>query len=119
MEVKKLKKLKELKEKSYKYFNEEKALDAVERNGFALQYVKEQTLEICLEAVKQNGDALQYVQNQTPELCLEAVKQNGYAIQFVNPIIFEDLEDSEMIDLGDGIVLSKASIKSLIKKSLS
>ena len=42
-----------------------------------MQYVKEQTPEICLEAVKQNGYALEYVQEQTPEICLEAVKQNG------------------------------------------
>ena len=49
----------------------------------ALQYVKNQTLEICLEAVKQNGNALQYVKNKTPEICLEAVKQKGYILQYV------------------------------------
>ena len=44
----------------------------------ALQYVKEQTHEICLEAVKQYGFALQYVdtETQTLEICSEAVKQN-------------------------------------------
>ena len=34
---------------------------AVKRNGYALQYVSQQTEAVCLEAVKQNGDALQYV----------------------------------------------------------
>ena len=38
-----------------------KALEAVKQDGYALRYVKEQTVEICLEAVKQNGYALQYV----------------------------------------------------------
>ena len=37
------------------------ALEAIKNDGYALAYVKEQTLEICLEAVKKNGDALQYV----------------------------------------------------------
>ena len=38
-----------------------KALEAVQRNGDALRYVKEQTEAVCLEAVQRNGDALQYV----------------------------------------------------------
>ena len=46
----------------------QEALAAVKPNGCALQYVKDQTTEICLEAVKQNGDALQYVKDQTNEI---------------------------------------------------
>ena len=38
-----------------------KALEAVKRNGDALQYVKDQSETVCLEAVKRNGDALRYV----------------------------------------------------------
>ena len=37
------------------------AMKAVERNGYALRYVKEQTPEVCMKAVEGNGDALQYV----------------------------------------------------------
>jgi hypothetical protein len=40
----------------------EDALKAVERNGYALQYVKEQTEAVCLKAVERNGDALRYVE---------------------------------------------------------
>jgi hypothetical protein len=58
-------------------------LEAVKQNGNVLRHVQNQTPELCLEAVKQNGNALNYVQNQTPELCLEAVKQDGYALKFV------------------------------------
>ena len=36
-------------------------LKAVERNGYALQYVKEQTEAVCLKAVESNGYALRYV----------------------------------------------------------
>ena len=32
----------------------EKYLEAVKQDGFALEFVKEQTSELCLEAVKQN-----------------------------------------------------------------
>ena len=60
-----------------------KALEAVKRNGFALQFVMDQTEEICLEAVKQNGLALKYVQNQTEAICIEAVKEDGDALWYV------------------------------------
>jgi hypothetical protein len=50
-----------LKESSYTYFTETESLKAVNRNGNALRYVKNQTDEICLEAVKQNTEVLVYV----------------------------------------------------------
>ena len=65
------------------------ALKAVERNGYALQYVKDQTPDICLKAVEVDGDALRYVKDQTPDICLKAVERNGYALRFVNPAIFD------------------------------
>ena len=37
------------------------AIKAVEENGDALRYVKDQTEAICLKAVEKNGDALRYV----------------------------------------------------------
>ena len=40
---------------------ETKALEAVKNDGYALQYVKDQSEAVCLEAVKRNGDALRYV----------------------------------------------------------
>ena len=68
---------------------QELCLEAVKQNGCALNYVKEQTDDICLEAVKQNGYALQFVKIHTDEICLEAVKQDGYALQFVKVHIDE------------------------------
>lgn len=49
-------------------------LKAVRYNGHAIDYVKEQTLELCIEAVKQNGYALQSIKNQFRPICLEAIK---------------------------------------------
>ena len=37
---------------AYKYFTIEESLMAVKNNGMALQFVKDQTFDICLEAVK-------------------------------------------------------------------
>jgi hypothetical protein len=56
----------------------------VNKNGYALRYVKEQTDEICLAAVKENGRALTYVEEQTEAICLAAVNQAGYALYYVN-----------------------------------
>ena len=36
--------------------------------------------ESCLKIVRINGNALEYVKNQTPEICLAAVKQDGNAL---------------------------------------
>src|SRR3990167_9047465 len=66
-----------------KWSDEKQCLRAVEQNGYALRYVKEQTEAICLEAVKQDGYVLQYVKEQTEAICLEAVKQDGDALQYV------------------------------------
>ncbi|MDR1897071.1 MAG: DUF4116 domain-containing protein [Prevotellaceae bacterium] len=58
-------------------------IEAVKQNGWALNFVKEQTPEICMAAMKQNGWALIHVKKQTPEICMTAVKQSGWALNFV------------------------------------
>jgi hypothetical protein len=59
-------------------------MKAVKQNGLALQFFKEQTPEICVEAVKQNGLALKHVKEQTPKICVEAVKQDILALEYIN-----------------------------------
>ena len=53
--------------------------EVFEQDGRALEYVREQTHEICLAAVNQNGLALQYRTN-TRDLF---VNQTGYALNRV------------------------------------
>ena len=48
-------------------------LQEVKQDGLALEFVKEQTHELCLVAVQQDGQALEIVKKQTPELCLAAL----------------------------------------------
>ena len=56
---------------------------AVKQCGHNLEYVKKQTQLICELAVNQNGLALQYVKEQTSLICELAIKQDGLALQFV------------------------------------
>ena len=52
----------------------------------------------AMEAVKQDGYALQYVGNQTEEICLEAVKQDDYALRYVSNQFFEN-DEEDIIEL--------------------
>jgi len=58
-------------------------LKAVESDGYALRYVKDQSEAVCLKAVESDGDALQYVKDQSEAVCLKAVERNGYALRYV------------------------------------
>lgn len=58
------------------------AKKSVQINGLALQFVKEQTKELCHLAVQSDGRALQFVKEQTAELCYLAVKRDSFALQY-------------------------------------
>jgi hypothetical protein len=61
---------------------------AVTTSGLALQYVDEQSYEICEAAIRNTCVSLQYVKNQLPELCRIAMEQNPCAIKFItNPLL--------------------------------
>ena len=53
-----------------------------------LQFIKDISIEnfteICMEAVKQNGLALEYIKNQTPEICTVAVNNTKRALYYVS-----------------------------------
>ena len=61
----------------------EKDLAAVEQDASALQFVQDQTPEICLLAVKQSGNTIRFVKNQTPEICIAALKENKEAAAYL------------------------------------
>jgi DNA-binding XRE family transcriptional regulator len=48
-----------------------------------LQYVKNQTSEMCEIAVSKSWQAIKYVKNQTPKLCEIAAKKNWRALEFI------------------------------------
>lgn len=63
----------------------EMCLKAVKSQACLLDFIENQTDEICKAAVEHDGHALKYIksENMTYPLCLAAVKQNGFAIQHV------------------------------------
>ena len=61
----------------------ERNINKVQHNGYALEYIKEQTPELCMAAVTQTRLALRFVKEQTLELCMAAVSKNGYALKYV------------------------------------
>jgi len=72
---------------------------AVQKDGFAIRYVKDPLLlteELCSLAVRRNGAALQYIdiENQTKEICISAVRQNKDAIQYVK-LFFTELSGAD------------------------
>jgi len=85
--------LKKKKNEYYRYFTREAAIQAVQQNGFALRFVKNQTDEICRLAVQEDGIALQFVKNQINEICKLAVQQNCLALQYVNEDVLQETEE--------------------------
>ena len=57
--------------------------EQIQLDGNNLEWVINQTPELCMMAVMKNGLALKYVRNVTPELNMAAVKQNGLAINII------------------------------------
>lgn len=68
----------------------EEALEEVTRNGLNLEYVEEQTEEICEASVTQNGMALKFVMKQTKRICEIAVKNTIRALQYVEERFFKE-----------------------------
>jgi hypothetical protein len=50
--------------------------------------------KFCMAAVEQNGLALQYVKEQTPDICMTAVKQYGYTHCEIHPSVVYGVLDS-------------------------
>uniref|UniRef100_A0A6C0EMG9 DUF4116 domain-containing protein n=1 Tax=viral metagenome TaxID=1070528 RepID=A0A6C0EMG9_9ZZZZ len=92
-------------------------IKAVESYGYALRYVKEQTEAICIKAVESHGDALRYVKEQTEAICIKAVESDGYALQYVK-------EQTEAISLkavksyGDALQYVKEQTEAICIKAV-
>ena len=47
-------------------------------------FVKNKTFELCMEAVQRDGLVLSYVKDKTPEVIKAALKQNKAAKKYIN-----------------------------------
>ena len=63
----------------------------------------------AMKAVESDGYALQYVKDQTEAVCMKAVERNGYALQYVNKSIFENdmVEEKPETIIIDGLTYNK------------
>jgi hypothetical protein len=68
------------------YNDLETDLKKVRKNGSKLEFIQNQTREMCLAAVQQNGIYLRHVKNKTDEIALAAVSTHGIAIVHVKNI---------------------------------
>mgnify|MGYP000450382836 CR=1 FL=1 len=75
--------LEKQKNESYKYFTLDDSLAAVIKDGCELQFVKNQTENICIIAICQNYVALKYVRNQTERICWLAINSNPKTLLYI------------------------------------
>jgi hypothetical protein len=54
----------------------------VKQNGYVLQFIENQTPELCKEAL-QNGIEIKFIKNKTEDLCKLAVSKNGISLIFI------------------------------------
>jgi hypothetical protein len=67
----------------------------------------------CLRVVRNNGIMLQFMEEQTEELCLAAVEQNGGALQYVKHRHFKFVLGQLVV----GMVPSNTSKQNILLKS--
>ena len=65
---------------------------AMEKRPSLLEFISEQTPELCLAAVKSDGMTLRFVRKQTKEICDAAVASNPEAAQFIGRPYEDDAE---------------------------
>lgn len=53
------------------------------KQSAALQYVEDQTDDICVRAITQDAGAIRFVRDQTEDLCMLAVQKNGLAVRHI------------------------------------
>ena len=75
----------------------------VQKNGYRLEFVKDQTEEICLAAINQNYRSIKFVKRQTEAICIEAVKQkyiqDPYEDEYQLVFVLVDDDDDYSINL--------------------
>ena len=69
---------------------------AMEKRPSLLEFISEQTPELCLAAVKSDGMTLRFVRKQTKEICDAAVASNPEAAQFIGRPYEDDAEADEI-----------------------
>ena len=89
----------------------------------ALDYIHDQTIEICMEAIKINPNSIRYIIDQTPELCLMAVRLSGNVLHYIRQenqteeIILSAIEENAYAFFGvsHGLVTDDIARRAIIR----
>jgi len=85
----------------FEWSNRERCLEYVNHCGLLIEFVENQTEEICIAAIIQSVYSLNYIkkENITREMCMIAIEQDKNAIQLI-PVEFKDIHDAWEIMYG-------------------
>ena len=86
--------------------SEDLQLAAVQRSGYAIQYIKNPSESIQIAAVQENGLAIGFIDNPLEPTQIAAVQQNGYAIEYIfkkGIVPSEDVQLAAVKENGDSI----------------
>ena len=67
-------------------YNYENDLQKVKKDGYAIQFVKYQTYEMCVKAIEQYPYSYQFIHNMTEDLWRLAVKKDGKMLHMIEDI---------------------------------
>jgi len=67
----------------------ETILEILKKDGRVLQFIKNQTREMCIVACQYDGWALEFVNEQTEEICIIACESDSYMLNFVDNLTDE------------------------------
>ena len=65
-------------------YSESFAMEAIRRNISVFRFIANKTDAIAMLAIQKDGMMLEYVDEQSPELCMAAYEQNPESIRFFN-----------------------------------
>lgn len=95
------------------------AMEFVSAYPSEIQYMVDPPESLCLAAVRKDGMALRFIKNQTVDICLAAIHQNYEARKFVKPGIFgPSNNDAGLLDFA-AKVLGKGTMDRIKGASLS
>jgi len=79
-------------------YNYENDLQKVKKDGYAIQFVKYQTYEMCVKAIEQYPYSYQFIHNMTEDLWRLAVKKDGKMLHMIEDINLKLKITREIID---------------------
>lgn len=68
---------------SFTFTNHEDYIKVIKKDWRNIQFIENQTIDLCELAIRTSAQAIRFIKNKTDELCLLAVKMSPETIEFV------------------------------------